>query len=64
MDTSEVRAYSFEEHLERFAMWTSARAAQRAFTNTKNIVDALKAVELPQKIRNLRRFFRRWAHHL
>ena len=34
--------YNLFEHRHRFATWAAARAAQRGFTNTKNLCDALE----------------------
>jgi hypothetical protein len=38
--------FTFEEHLHRYAVWTAARAAQRGFTTTENISDAIQKTEL------------------
>jgi hypothetical protein len=37
--------YNIEEHLHRFAVWTSARAVARNFTGTGNIQTALESVK-------------------
>lgn len=39
-------SYSFNEHKHRYAIWTAARAAQRSFTTTKNIKEAICATSL------------------
>jgi hypothetical protein len=39
-------SYDFNEHKHRFAVWTAARAVQRAFTTTDNIVQAINATSL------------------
>ena len=39
-------AYSFEKHLHNYACWTAARAVQRNFTNTSNIIRAIEASDL------------------
>lgn len=41
-----IRNYSFNEHRHRFAMWTAARAVQRSFTNTKNIIGVIEKTAL------------------
>jgi hypothetical protein len=38
--------YTFEEHLHNYAVWTAARAVQRAFTSTRNIKEAIEAADL------------------
>jgi hypothetical protein len=42
--------YDFTEHLHRYAVWTAARAAQRGFTTTKNIKQAIDATSLKELI--------------
>lgn len=42
--------YDFTEHLHRYAVWTAARAAQRGFTTTKNIKEAIEASNLKELI--------------
>jgi len=39
-------AYTFENHLHNFACWTAARAVQRNFTTTQNIVTVIEASDL------------------
>lgn len=43
-------AYTFEDHLHNFAVWTSARAVQRNFTNTENIEASIKKAKLRELI--------------
>nr|WP_320060076.1 hypothetical protein [uncultured Bacteroides sp.] len=38
--------YTFEKHLHNYACWTAARAVQRNFTNTSNIIRAIEASDL------------------
>ena len=39
-------AYTFTKHIHNYACWTAARAVQRNFTNTQNIVKAIEATDL------------------
>lgn len=39
-------SYTFENHLHNYACWTAARAVQRNFTNTQNIVKAIETTDL------------------
>ena len=39
-------AYTFNTHIHNYACWTAARAVQRNFTNTQNIIKAIEATEL------------------
>jgi len=39
-------AYTFTKHIHNYACWTAARAVQRNFTNTQNIVKAIEVTEL------------------
>jgi len=41
-------AYTFEKHLHNYACWTAARAVQRNFTNTPNIIRAIETSALMQ----------------
>mgnify|MGYP006135113607 FL=1 len=41
-----VKNYDHTEHTHRFAIWTAARAAQRGFTTTKNIGQAIELTDL------------------
>lgn len=41
-------AYTFENHLHNYACWTAARAVQRNFTNTPNIIRAIETSALMQ----------------
>lgn len=41
-------AYTFEKHLHNYACWTAARAVQRNFTNTPNIIRAIESSALMQ----------------
>lgn len=41
-------AYTFERHLHNYACWTAARAVQRNFTNTPNIIRAIEHSDLMQ----------------
>jgi hypothetical protein len=38
--------YTFKNHLHNYSCWTAARAVQRNFTTTKNIVRAIEATDL------------------
>jgi len=38
--------YNIEEHRHRFATWAAARAAQRGFTKTANIIAAIDSTNL------------------
>lgn len=40
--------YSFKQHLHNYACWTAARAVQRKFTITPNIIKAIEASDLIQ----------------
>lgn len=40
--------YTLEEHRHRFATWAAARAAQRAFTTSKNLIAALESCGVRQ----------------
>lgn len=42
--------YTIEDHIHRFAVWTSARAIQRAFTTTSNIETAINISELRNEV--------------
>ena len=42
--------YTFKEHLHNYAVWTSARAVQRSFTNTDNIKTAIEVADLKKLI--------------
>ncbi len=44
--------YDINEHRYRFSLWASARASQRAFTDTKTIICAIKKSELRGKTCN------------
>ncbi|QCK16238.1 hypothetical protein [Mangrovivirga cuniculi] len=48
--------YSFEEHVHRYACWTAARAAQRSFTNSENIKNAIEATDLRKVINSKESF--------
>ncbi len=39
-------AYTFKNHLHNYACWTAARAVQRNFTTTQNIVKAIESSDL------------------
>lgn len=41
-------SYTFENHLHNYACWTVARAVQRNFTNTPNIIRAIETSGLMQ----------------
>jgi len=41
-------AYTFEKHLHNYACWTAARAVQRNFTKTPNIIRAIETSALMQ----------------
>jgi len=41
-----VESYTFTQHLHNYSVWTAARAAQRAFTSTKNIKSAIELSSL------------------
>lgn len=43
---------SFIEYLHNFAVWTAARAAQRGFTTTKNINEAINQTGLKKLVLN------------
>lgn len=45
-------AYSLDEHRHRFAAWAAARAAQRAFASVPELVAALEASGLPERLRS------------
>ena len=49
-DTLAEMEYTIEEHRHRFAAWAAARAAQRNFTNTKNILSAIDCTNLRQVV--------------
>ena len=38
--------YTFQQHIHNYAVWTAARAAQRGFTTTENIKQAINASQL------------------
>lgn len=38
--------YNFYTHLHNYAVWTAARAAQRGFTTTQNISNAIDGTDL------------------
>jgi len=38
--------YTFNQHLHNYAVWTAARAAQRGFTTTENIKNAIEKTDL------------------
>jgi len=46
--------YTIDEHAHRFAVWASARAAQRGFTTTTNISQAIREIGLQEKIDSFR----------
>jgi hypothetical protein len=48
--------YSFTDHLHTYAVWTAARASQRAFTTTANIKGAIDKTELKNLITEERDF--------
>jgi hypothetical protein len=48
--SNEIENYDITEHIHRFAVWTAARAAQRGFTTTENIVKAINKTELSNLI--------------
>jgi hypothetical protein len=51
MDTkNKIEDYDAAEHIHRYAIWTAARSAQRGFTTTKIIGNAIKAVNLKKEI--------------
>ena len=41
-----IETYTHQEHLHRYAIWTAARAAQRGFTTTENIGQAIEKSDL------------------
>lgn len=45
-------AYSFDEHIHRFAVWTAARAVQRNFTTTAKIRIAIEQTDLKKLLQN------------
>lgn len=45
-----IESYTFSEHLHRYSVWTAARAAQRNFTTTSNIKEALEQVKLKETL--------------
>ncbi len=45
-------AYSLDEHRHRFAAWAAARAAQRAFASVPELISALEASGLPERLRS------------
>lgn len=53
-------AYTFEKHLHNYACWTAARAVQRNFTNTSNIIRVIETSDLMHlvslKINNIEEF--------
>ena len=44
--------YNIEEHRHRFAAWAAARAVQRGFTNTSNIISAIENTNLQEIVTN------------
>lgn len=44
--------YDHFEHRHRFAAWAAARAAQRGWTSTSNLVDSLDQAGIPEFLRN------------
>jgi hypothetical protein len=43
-----LKRYTFTEHLHNYAVWTAARAAQRGFTTTQNIKQAIEETQLQE----------------
>src|SRR6186713_3093162 len=41
-----MKNYDFNQHVHNYAVWTAARAVQRAFTSTANIKYAIEKSEL------------------
>jgi hypothetical protein len=44
----EIMAYNFDEHKHRYAVWTAARAVQRSFAKTAEIINAINCTGLKQ----------------
>ncbi len=53
MSVTNTQQYSFTAHLHRFAVWTAARAAQRCFTTTANIQQAIEETGLAKSLAEL-----------
>jgi hypothetical protein len=63
--------YNIREHRHRFASWAAARAAQRGFTNTKNIIEAINSTDIrktvetkslwPKRKSDFERLHRQWC---